>query len=281
MATKNLLAASFGVQVDYTVPEEELDEMRAAFASVSPYFILFTARTGSTFLTHELQRTEVLSIPHEWFNWDYVEERRAIENFSVSQYLRELVESKKSKNGVFGAEVNWPQLCSINSIVPVQRLFQGKIRWFFLRRRNLVAQAISNYIADQSRIFHSYQLNSDAEKKISSVRYNGESLRGYVNGFVYQETSCVNWMNRSNITPVNIFYEDIVADPKSSSRLIANVMGVWLPKNYIESEINNPIKRMSGELNANFEEQFRQEQVSFLKQALHDRPIVLAPASTI
>jgi len=276
-----MLRKAFGVESGYTVSEDELNDIRAAFRAITPYFILFTARSGSTFLTHELQRTQVLSIPHEWFNWDYVKTQRSARNFSVPQYLGELFESKKSENGVFGAEITWGQLHAMNSIVPVQRLFQRKARWFFLRRRNLVMQAISNYIADQSQIFHSYQMNADAQEKVSSVPYDGEALKKYVQGFITQETSCVNWLTVTGVTPVNLYYEDIVADPKSASRLISNVMGVWLPKEYIDSQIDNPIKRISGDLNATFEEQFRHEQGSFLEQALRDRPAVLVPASTI
>lgn len=166
-------------------------------------------------------------------------------------------------------------------IVPLQCLFPRRPRWFLLRRRNLVAQAISNYMADQSRVFHSYQLDANSSAKIDAVPYDAEKVKNYIRNFIAEEHWFAARINSYRVSPINLFYEDIVASPKDAARTIANVMGVWLPDSYVNQEVANPIKKVSGSRNEEFELQFRAENSEFLEESLRTRLPLLAPATGI
>lgn len=276
-----LLRDAFGVDADFQLSASEISDLRESFLGISPYVILFTARSGSTFLTHEVMNARVLSRPDEWFNWLYVSDDVRKNGAGVVEYIKRTVHLKKSELGLFGIETNQLMLELFEDIVPLHHLFPRKSRWFLLRRRNLVAQAISNYIADSTGLFHSFQKTGDAGDRVANVSYNAEKLRSYIQNFIAQERWCMDRCASINVDPVNMFYEDIVVGPKNAVKLIANVCGVWLPEDYLAQDGGNPVRRLSNSWNAEFEARFRMENGTFLEQALHTRPPVLAPALSI
>jgi trehalose 2-sulfotransferase len=276
-----LLREAFGVDDDYAISDDDINALRDSFRGIAPYVILFTARSGSTFLTHEISATKALSVPNEWFSWLYVREDMEKNGGTPVDFIRRLVTSKKSEAGIFGVETNRLMLELFEDLLPVQKLFPRRLRWFFLRRRNVVAQSISNYLADKSRVFHSYQIDSHNTDKIAAVPYDGDELKKYILNFIKEEQWAINRLASMRVLPFNLFYEDIVSNPKPAAMAIANVMGVWLPDSYMNQNIENPMKKISGQKSQDFEYRFREENADFLKEALAMRPKVLVPASSI
>ncbi len=278
---KELLLDAFELPVDYKVNDEDIRNLKEATNRTVPYFIAFTARSGSTFLTHELFSTGKLSEPHEWFNWDYAKTKRQEKNQTFSEYVQSVIEDNRSENGIWGCEINWLQLLALNEIVDPKQFFVNKIRWFFLRRRNVVAQAISNYAADQTHFFHSYQAGSEAEKRVSSLEYDAEAIKSYIRGFLDQEKSFSNWFRNERIVPINVFYEDITSDPAHAVGLFSNVLGVTLPELPAGVNIDNPIKKIGGSKNIEFEARFREEAADFVTEQFKVREPILARASDL
>jgi len=281
MNVDNLLRAALGIPFDYNLSDEELVALRELTVGVVPYFVAFTARSGSTFLTHELHSTGVLSRPHEWFNWDYVKETGPKGNKTFTEYFNKTLEENRSKNGVFGCEINWLQLKALGSLMQPQSLFKNKIRWFYLRRRNVVAQAISNFIADKTSFFHSYQGNDSAFEKVASLEYDAEAIKMYVQNFVQQELSFDKWFHDNNIVPVDLFYEDITREPSRTSMLFANVLGAALPLNFGKTRVVNPIAKIGGEQNRLYEERFRKEEREFVHSQFKLRSQILEASKTV
>lgn len=272
-----LIKTAFGVSQDFSLSEEQRASITTCAASVKPYFIAFTARSGSTFLTHEAKSTNLLSYPHEWFNWDYIGRSGFRGNSAVRDYVCDLITRQTSKNGIFGCEINWLQFLAISEIFPLQSVFSKKPVWFFLKRRNLVSQAISNYIADESKVFHSYQLDNGAESAIYNVKYNSVKISSLITQFVAQENMFHKWMAGQRITPIDIFYEDLVSDPDRIIFLMANALRVDIPPLSRERK-ENPIKKIGTDKNAEFERQFRAERGDFLSATLINRMPILTPA---
>jgi hypothetical protein len=52
-----LLREAFGESVDFALSDQEIEILRGSFGLISPYFIMFTARSGSSFLSEELAST--------------------------------------------------------------------------------------------------------------------------------------------------------------------------------------------------------------------------------
>lgn len=276
-----LLQAAYGMAQDASLTPPEIAEIRAATRDVFPYFIAFTARSGSTFLTRELFATGRLSRPEEWFNYTNAKaEPRNVED-GFARAFTGIVKNQRSENGVFGCEINWLQLVALRSIIAPKSLFQHRIRWFYLRRRNVVAQAISNFLADRTNVFHSYQLNEGAPKKIAAVEYDAMAIKRYAAGFIRQERFFDQWFLEENVTPVNLFYEDIVRDPVGTVLLFANVLSVHLPNDIRTARPENPITRMSSSKNLEFEERFRAEEGDFLARQFDLRGPVMDRVKSI
>lgn len=280
--TKNmLLRDALGVDADFAFSEDEIADLRQANMGITPYCILFTARSGSTFLTHEVSSARVLSTPNEWLSWEFVSEDIKNHGGTPVDFVKRLIKSQKSEQGVFGLETNRLMLELFEDLLPLHKLFLRRPRWFFLRRRNLVMQAISNYLADMSQVFHSYQRNDERDKKIESVEYDAGKIRSYVQNFIIEETWCIQRLANMNVAPVPLYYEDITTDPRLGVKTIANVLGIYLQKDYIDGNVENPIKRMANEKNRIFEDRFRAEEQDFLNEMLEKRPQVLAPVKSI
>ncbi|WP_139792938.1 hypothetical protein [Pseudophaeobacter leonis] len=124
----NLLRNSFGLSNGVDLSVERISEIRKATQGVLPYFVAFTARSGSTFLTHEISATEILSTPHEWFNWGNFDENSPKGMAAFEDYIGNLIQKNASKNGVFGCEINWLQYIALKSIVEPEQLFTDRIR---------------------------------------------------------------------------------------------------------------------------------------------------------
>jgi LPS sulfotransferase NodH len=281
MLLERALRDAFGVPNDFVLAEEEIAGLHYHFQHIVPYFIFFTARSGSTFLTHELRGTSVLSCPHEWFNPGIIAKTNMKEKFSFPEYTKNTVEKNVSKNGVFGSEIHWIALIALNAIVPVEKIFPNKIRWFYLRRRNLVAQAISHFIAVQSRIFHSYQLTETGLEAIRVVKYDAELIKLEIIKILHQEANFEGWLRSFHVEPVRIYYEELIEDPKKVSKLFANVMNVCLPEEYLKKTDGNPVKKIGSNRNSDFEQKFRSEESGFLLNALDRRPLALYPLRSI
>jgi LPS sulfotransferase NodH len=281
MKKNMLIRDAFGISETYEPSEAEIESLRNDFRGIAPYVILFTARSGSTFLTHEVAATGRLSVPNEWFSWLYIREDTNKNGGTPVDFLRRLVSGIKSPGGIFGVETNRLMLELFEDVLPLERIFPRRPRWFVLRRRNLVSQSISNYIADESRVFHSYQLNAGSDKKIDSVQYDSEKLKGYIKKFVEEEIWFFKYLRKKHVVPVELFYEDVVSDPKSAAMRIANVMGVWLPHEYVSKQIENPMKKLANNKNVEYEKRFRDENSLFLDEILKIRPNILEPASNM
>lgn len=281
LKVQDLLRDALGVPLDWNLPNEDISTLRELTAGILPYFIAFTARSGSTFLTHELYSSQVLSRPEEWFNYDNVKEIGRKGPYAFREYLTETLQANRSSDGVFGCEVNWLQLMALCHLVSPQCLFKNSIRWFYLRRRNIVAQAISIFIANKTSFFHSYQRSNSILEKVEGLEYDSEGIKVYIRDFVEQERSFDGWFFENNIVPINIFYEDVIENPAKTVMLFANVLGVALPENFPEACNQNPIQKIGGATNRLFEERFREEEQSFIREQFEIRGQILELAQSI
>lgn len=281
MAVIPFLKNVFGVNSDVALNASDIEFFKSRFKANSFYGILFTARSGSTFLTHELHRAGVFGNPHEWFNWSHVESVVQKNKALPLDYIVETVTANSSQNGVFGFEINWLQYQALEAIVDPIGLFGRNTRWFFLRRRNLVAQAVSNFIADQSKVFHSYQLDENTLSKIKDVVYDSTAIKKYIVNFCNQEKCIQILLMKNRKFPINLYYEDLVARTSDTVCLFANAMGVDIPDSYVCNAKLNPIKKVSTEKNQEFEMLFRETESVFMDEMLAKRPSVLVESERI
>jgi LPS sulfotransferase NodH len=168
------------------------------------YAVAFTPRSGSTRLADILSRSELVGNPREWFN-PALRQRLVVTSASrdLAQYYRYLKTNFRSRR-VFGVEVAWAHLRLLQTS-GAPALLDDIEHWFFLRRRDLAAQAISLYKAQRSGTYHSIQGHSTA----TEVDYDARAIAGWVLRLVQQEFGFVNYFDGRDLKVRQLWYEEL------------------------------------------------------------------------
>ena len=91
--------------------------------SLSPYHIKYilaiTPRSGSSFLSELLKKTEVLGIPQEFINQSFIPRHLNNKNpaRTPDDYLLNIFKVWKTKNGVAGIKASWFQFRNLYTIL--------------------------------------------------------------------------------------------------------------------------------------------------------------------
>ncbi len=137
------------------------------------YLICATPRTGSTLLCGLLASTGVAGRPESYFRapderswatrWRIA--RPSGGDFSYAEFVRAAIAAGSSGNGVFGARMMWGTLAEVTGkLAAIQPELAGRdldlltsafgvTRFVYLRRDNVVAQAVSWLRAEQTDVW--------------------------------------------------------------------------------------------------------------------------------
>ena len=214
-------------------------------------------RTGSNYLGELMLRTGRLGQPLEYFHPAFLrggnrQQLSVIERFSL------LAERGLSSNGVASTKFFASQFEWLTGEVRVAD-WLGTPRWVWLRRRDLLGQSISYAIALQTRAYESF---SQAQ---AEPAYDGSAILKAMNRLVRSEAQWRSYFARTGIVPLELFYEDIEADPAGTLARIAALAEVTLEAGH--QAIAERHQRQSTSRNAQWREQFLAE---------HGDPEVLA-----
>jgi trehalose 2-sulfotransferase len=192
------------------------DSLPQAAASRS-YCIAFTPRSGSSWLENLLTRSGILGKPGEWLNPGAARNtavRSGTDNLTdYYAYLKKVMRTED----VFGIEMTWPHInLALQSAHP--GLFDDIRTWFFLRRRDFVAQGVSLFKAQQSGVFHSVQ----ADRKGKPVEYDEEEIRGCVQRIMTNEFALNQFFAQRGLQPTPLWYEELVT---SSAEEVVRLFG--------------------------------------------------------
>jgi len=220
-------------------------------APARPYLLASVPRSGSTFFSHLLWRTGCLGAPLEYLNFDpsgpyghasaSPAEQRRLWHGAVSR--------RTSPNGVFGLKGFPEQFEALQSsnfrlLAEVMRDVlpsRSESRVVYLRRRDRAAHAISYARAILSGIWRSEQEHVAAKEPAYSplaVERAGRLIE-------QQETAWEAMFADLQLTPLTLWYEDVVAAPEQTVETVARFLGVTLDP---AAEVDIPaIKRQAQE----------------------------------
>jgi len=197
------------------------------------YVLFILPRTGSTWLTELARGTKVLGTPQEWFNEEWIQTSepalgclppKARGTLNINDYVESIVDDAVEAVGVE---------LTINQVRLVHDLIEGaidvkEVTWFYLRRRDLVSQAISLYRSAASGLFHSYQDIAFAER-LNEVKFDGPGILRSMSFLVDCEVLFEDFFKECRILPCPLFYEDLIADPLVFLQLMAKTIGCSVP----------------------------------------------------
>ena len=220
-----------GIETGY---EGKFDFPQRAGGPDIRYLLASVPRAGSTYFSHLLWRTGCLGAPLEYLNFLPLSPYGfAATSTELQQQLwRSVLRRRCSPNGVFGLKVFTAQLEELNKKNPA--LLQDVMavtlprdrprHIIYLRRRDRIAQAVSLARASLSGIWRKEQERSDPQ----SVEYSEERVDAAEREIAYQEEVWARMFGDLGIEPLSIWHEDVLANPVSATRQVADHLGLSL-----------------------------------------------------
>jgi LPS sulfotransferase NodH len=210
------------------------------------YIVCATHRSGSNLLCQMLWHTGLAGYPQEAFS----PTRRSIiaaqhglktdPEKDFAGYIRELMEIRQTPNGVFGAKMMWkhlPGFCEAFGGDPARpwitlRAELPSLRCLWVRRRDVVRQAISLVKAKQSKIYNTLQLQEGKKPETSEIRYDFAAIDKEVKRFRNEDESWSGFFRDAGITPAEIAYEDFARDFDGHIRRVLAHLDVEIPADF-------------------------------------------------
>lgn len=240
------------------------------------YVICTSPRSGSTLLCQGLTRTGRAGAPAEFF--DHREEVTAywMKRFTISkrsQFVDKLVEATSSENGVFGTKLHWStqgdmhsalkdSLClkaagvQHRSLTELLEMKFSAVRYIWLRRRNKVAQGISHYRANQSGLWEIPKGSvCEASNAGDAVEFSYRLIHECVACACEYDRQWEHYFTSYTLTPLQLFYEDLVASYDQSLRRVLEFLSVChndLP------QADPPLERMADMKSLEWETKYRE-----------------------
>jgi LPS sulfotransferase NodH len=204
-------------QLNTAKQAEEVLKVEEIFKTAPPlsyYFICFTPRSGSSWLTEMLIKTDIAGLPEEWFNPDFLGEN--LKRFScknMNEYIQFIIRfgcsNPDNSPSVFGAEMSFFQFQLVENFLQEEKLlFSQNVNYIYLYRLNLVGQAMSLYKAVETQVFQSVDQNFHNKYDLDFI-YNEEGVWEWLLHILEQEFGWRQFFNKHQIEPLIITYEEI------------------------------------------------------------------------
>ncbi len=193
--------------------------LRRAARRAKLYAIFLTPRSGSTWLTELAIASGRLGAPQEWFNdgWIY-EDRPALGckpprlrgTAEINAYVNAIIDEGQ---GVAGIQLSCFQAAMLAELIEPEFDPTCLTTCFYLRRRDICAQAVSLYRSVESALFHSYEATPERQAAFAAVPYDTEKLIHWTEFLLESEARFDALFKAAGLSPTPIFYEDLIADP--------------------------------------------------------------------
>ncbi|PPQ39239.1 Stf0 family sulfotransferase [Rhodopila globiformis] len=219
--------------------------------------VIFTPRSGSSWLTKIVAATNKLGFLEEYINPDFVREV-ALRMHATQQavLLAMLKRQARTDNGVFTMEARAVDI----EIFGEDEFFDalgGNIVTFMLWRDNIVAQGISLYRAVTTGYYHS----TDAAARPPD--YDADKIAEWMQHIVQTENENLSLIERRNLHPRFLRYEDIVRDCRTTLAIFADALRVVLVEGDFDANRTGELQKVGDEWNRDAEQRFRKERRDF------------------
>ncbi|MGC4788716.1 Stf0 family sulfotransferase [Micromonospora sp. DT178] len=218
---------------------------------VDSYFICGTPRTGSSLLLGLLESTGVAGRPQAYFRspdeplwadrWQLP--RTADGGFAYADFVRAALAAGRTDNGVFGAKLMWGTLDEVvaklaavhpdldgDDVAILGRTF-GRTGFVFLRRDDVLAQAVSRLRAEQTGrwfVGGSGEISGDAGNG-QAPRFDADGIRHYVEEIREHNAAWEAWFASWGIQPHVVRYEELAEDMVATTCGVLDFLGLDVP----------------------------------------------------
>lgn len=261
---------------DPTLPADTLERIRAKEPIASRDFvIMFTARTGSSWLTDVCEATRFLSKPDECFNPTFMPKMTHILGARNMREYVEMLRRRRNTKGLCGFEVTYGQLrATFESEDDFWQYFSGA-QYFWLMRRDIVAQAIS--LAKMVTTGISHSVHTDSATVAETDRhfpYDAEMIGHWLRHILDDEQSTASFFHRFGIRPTAFSYEGMMArGAAETTNFLAAELGL---SDRALPDLQSRHQRIATATNRDYADRFRRDAVEFLREVEAERAPWLA-----
>jgi len=209
------------------------------------YLICATPRSGSTLLCGLLDSSGVAGHPASYFNrkslHDYADGWRIArprDGRIDEAFVRAALTAGRTANGVFGGRImaeTLPELLSglaaaasapaMTDVALLSAQF-GRLKFVHLRRRDVVAQAVSWARALQTHFWHPGEAVAPGGQ---DPHYDEELIGRLVATIERFESDWTVWFASQSIVPCEVTYEELAADPPGTAQRVLDHLGLDVP----------------------------------------------------
>jgi trehalose 2-sulfotransferase len=239
------------------------------------YLICATPRTGSTLLCGMLASIGVAGRPESYFRRQGQHEY-AVQwgiaslpsgDFRYSDYLQAALAAGRTDNGVFAARIMWETLEEVvgelrvmNPDLPggsaglLERAF-GPVRFVYLRRDDIVAQAVSLLRAEQTDVWHA-PVQAMRPEPDHEAQFDFGQIQRRIHLINQHNAAWQGWFSSAGIEPFPVRYEELAADPVAVTRRILDFLDLDLPPG---RELVAQYRRLADELSSQWIARYQAE----------------------
>lgn len=234
-----------------------------------PYIIFMTPRSGSTWLA-ELMRAHGLGFPDEWLNHARMgQEIQRCRRRDLGGYLIETLARHAGPSGASGVEVPLLQLMQAYELDNIFDVLGPRTRYLYLRRRNIVRQAISLYVARETGVYHASDANQPYARPSAEITYSASAIEDCMKRVLHDELWFERMLIQQQVQPFRLDYESLKAEPDSMLAAIANHLGAQPVNQQSSEQPGAPVTHPSA---AHWEANFVRENAAFLDRVAESRP---------
>jgi trehalose 2-sulfotransferase len=240
------------------------------------YFICATPRTGSSLLCGLLQSTGVAGRPESYFRqpdqqawaarWGIPSSPDG--TFSYADFVRAAITAGQTSNGVFAARIMWGTLDEVTgnlaTVHPdlagadvdlLNRAF-GDPRFVYLRRGDVLAQAVSWLRAEQTNVWVRETVQAEPAEPAQEPHFDFGQIYKLIQLINEHNAAWQEWFTSAGIKPHLVRYEELDANPVGVTLDVLGFLGLDLPS---ERGISVRHRRLADELSAQWIDRYRRE----------------------
>lgn len=219
-------------------------------------FVLFTNRCGSNFVTAEMSALALAGPPtddqdYEFFNSEFAighSKKHGIESFA--SYVHTIGKQFCSPSGYFTSKASIEQLAFLTRCGVVGTAFT-RCRFIHVIRRNIVAQAVSWLIAEQTG-----QWTSLHQRPAIEPKYDGKMIMDLISTIAVSRAYADAYFAAAGTEPLTLYFEDVAGNPDLIRAKLEGFLGCNLARS---AEPTLRLTRQATGLNAEWEKRFRTE----------------------
>lgn len=245
-------------------PDREIRDNNLALPPPERHLgILFTPRSGSSWLTDVLEQAKSFGKPREWFNPDFLAETATSVGCDTLDDYIHAIQRGHNTRGCFSFEATLFQLQAIFedpdrllSYIPADTV------WVYLTRQDIVLQAVSLAKAVATNVYHSAdQTATTLQNADRQFTYDANAIAYWLEHVFQLEQETESFIARNGIVPRRLNYESLTAAGAGAAvQTFSELLGIT---GAVAPETSTHVK-IGTDRNAHFADRFRAENAYFV-----------------